>query len=398
MSDKFFVEPSPCIEYEGGLSMTCPAGNTMADRAAVWETTWSEHSYILHQALPQVVCQVCDVLIGVDADMAQDSVTFDLTWGPNMVHGEINQNDVMAYEVYFVNADGIIVDSTPAGSVAKPSGQSENVIASCGCDAIKYSLYFANVPVPTGAEALMVVPKDNNGYTMPVGRVILFDDTYTTGTTIGTSDTATTTTTTVTSVTTRTVTTTVAYTVAVDAEYESQEILPPGVTSSDLMSSAAYKAAKKTGLSVALSVPVSRITITDFTVNETARRLSSDVRELSATVSVTTSFRVQVADADAADDLSSTIAGAADAIKTQTNIAMSAADWSGESVITAAPTVTDVAAPVVTAVSGGHTDTTTTTLLSALPPTINSKASCFAQLSVIVLAFLMATSTTSAQL
>jgi VCBS repeat-containing protein len=111
------------------------------------------------------------------------------------------------------------------------------------------------------------------------------------------------------------------------------------------MSSTVYKAAKATGLSAALSVAVSDITIVGFTVD--ARRLSAAVRELSVTVSVTTSFTVQATDASAAEVFSTTIAGAADAIKIQTNIAMSAADWSGEPVLTAAPTMTGVMAVAV---------------------------------------------------
>lgn len=183
MSNKFYVEPSPCIEYEGSLSMTCPAGNSVVDRAAVWETAapW-EQWYDLHQALPQVVCQVCDVILSTDEDLAENQVTFNLTFGPNMVHGEINQMDVQGYEVYWVDAHDVIIDSTPAGSVAKPDNASENVKSSCGCDVSKYSVSFVSVPVPAGAEGLMVVPKDNNGYTMPVGRVVSFSDTWTTST------------------------------------------------------------------------------------------------------------------------------------------------------------------------------------------------------------------------
>jgi hypothetical protein len=135
--------------------------------------------------------------------------------------------------------------------------------------------------------------------------------------------------------------------VLVSAEYTADETLPSGVSSSDLMLSTVYTAAKATGLSAALSVPVSDITMTGFTVG--ARRLSAAVRQLSDAVSVTTSFTVQVADEGVASDLSTTIVGAADAIKTETDSAMASADWSGESVITAAPTLTtpDVATPVV---------------------------------------------------
>jgi len=192
MSDKFYVEQSPCIEYEGSLSMTCPAGNSVVDRAPLWETAapW-EQWYTLRQALPQVVCQVCDLLIGMDTDMMENSVTFDLTFGPNMVHGEINQVDIQGYEVYWVGADDVIIDGAPVGTVQKPSGESENVRASCGCDALHYKVSFVNVPVPTGAEGLLVAPKDNNGFTMPVGRVASITDSYTTSTSTGTSVTVT---------------------------------------------------------------------------------------------------------------------------------------------------------------------------------------------------------------
>ncbi|CAK0871785.1 unnamed protein product [Prorocentrum cordatum] len=138
-------------------------------------------------------------------------------------------------------------------------------------------------------------------------------------------------------------------TVVVTAEYTSDETLPAGVTSTELMSSTVYKAAKTTGLANALSVPESDITITDFILN--ARRLSEVVRQLSDTVaiSVTTRFSILVADESDASSLATTIQGAAEDIKTHTENAMQQADWSGESVITAAPTMTtpDVSTPNV---------------------------------------------------
>jgi hypothetical protein len=158
--------------------------------------------------------------------------------------------------------------------------------------------------------------------------------------------------------TTSTATSTTAATFVV-AEYTADELLPSGVTASDLMNSTVYKAAKATGLSVALSVPVSDVTITGFTVD--ARRLSAADPDLSVTVSVTTSFTVQVADASVAEVLSTTIAGAAEAIKTQTNIAMSDADWSDESVITAAPTITDVTDVTITTEDSSTEDTSSKT-------------------------------------
>ncbi|CAK0899700.1 unnamed protein product [Prorocentrum cordatum] len=149
---------------------------------------------------------------------------------------------------------------------------------------------------------------------------------------------------------------------AVTADYTAYETIPSGATSSDLMSSIVYKDAKATGLSAALGVSLSNITITGFTVN--ARRLSAVVRQLSAAVSVTTHFTVQAEDESGAEDLSTTIAAAAVAITTHTVIAMTAADWSGESVITSAPTMTasSVGTPTVIVVStddDANDDTTT---------------------------------------
>ncbi|CAK0834100.1 unnamed protein product, partial [Prorocentrum cordatum] len=136
-------------------------------------------------------------------------------------------------------------------------------------------------------------------------------------------------------------------TVLVSAEYTAEETLPSGVTSSDLMSSTVYRSAKTTGLSAALSVPASDILVTGLTV--AARRLSAAGHQLSRTVSVTTRFTVQVADERAAEDLSITVGGVADAIKAETDSAMAAADWSSELVITVAPVMTtpDVAIPIV---------------------------------------------------
>lgn len=152
--------------------------------------------------------------------------------------------------------------------------------------------------------------------------------------------------------------------VEVAAEYTADELLPATVTASDLMSSVAYKNAKKAGLAAALAVPVSDITITGFTLgvddddDEDDRRLPTAVHEFSGTVSVKTTFTVQVDDSSTAAAVSTAISGAstATAIKDETDTAMATADWSSESVITAAPTIAD---PIVTA----------PVMVSALSPT-----------------------------
>lgn len=155
--------------------------------------------------------------------------------------------------------------------------------------------------------------------------------------------------------------------VEIVAEYAANETLPVDVTASDLAASIVYAAAKQTGLAAALSVPTSDITITGFTLG--ARRLEPAVRQLTGTVSVTTSFKVVVADISAGTALSTTIAGASAAIKAETDSAMAAADWSDESVITAAPTMTVpvVATPIVNAVPPASVTTSTATTVLVSP-------------------------------
>ena len=131
----------------------------------------------------------------------------------------------------------------------------------------------------------------------------------------------------------------------VEVEYTSEEALPSGVTATDLMSSTVYKAAKKTGLAAALSVPVSDVTIRGFTI--VVRRLHRS----GTTVSVKTSASVKAADLPSATALSATVAGSSAHIKAQTDSAMAASNWSGQSVISSAPMMTApaVATPVVVA-------------------------------------------------
>jgi len=129
------------------------------------------------------------------------------------------------------------------------------------------------------------------------------------------------------------------------AQYTADETLPSGVTESDLESSTVYRAAKReglvavlSGLGAALSVPEEGIAITGFTLGN--RRLSTAFRKVTGTTSVTTRFKVEVPDRSIATTLATTIEGASAEILAQTNSAMAAADWSGELVITAAPTMT----------------------------------------------------------
>jgi len=115
------------------------------------------------------------------------------------------------------------------------------------------------------------------------------------------------------------------------------------------MSSIPYTTAKQTGLAAGLSVPASDIIITGFALG--ARRLATAARQLTVSVSVTTSFKVVVADITTGNALASTIEGASASIEAHTQSAMNAADWDMESVIIIAPTMAALVAanPIVNA-------------------------------------------------
>lgn len=178
------------------------------------------------------------------------------------------------------------------------------------------------------------------------------NSTVTTTTTTITTTTVTTTTVTTTTVTVTTTTTVPASVVEVTADITGSEVLPTGVTASDLMSSSPYRSAKKTGISTALGVSSGAVSIDAFEITGRLRALSE--RKLSTTaVDVKTSFTVAVADTTAGTAMVTTISNAAESIKNETNTAMAAENWAGESVLTAAPTVSTptVATPTVATVT-----------------------------------------------
>lgn len=127
-------------------------------------------------------------------------------------------------------------------------------------------------------------------------------------------------------------------TVKVQASYEAVEDLPASVTPADLLASTPYMAAKKTGLAAALNVPEADITIDGFSISR--RRLAQKGRAL-ASKTVVTSYSVDVP-ATAAATMQAAVAAPtlAAAIQTQTATAMAAQTWTGEPVLTAAPTLT----------------------------------------------------------
>merc|ERR1711966_39013 len=123
--------------------------------------------------------------------------------------------------------------------------------------------------------------------------------------------------------------------VVVAASYAAVETLPADVTASDLMDSDAYRSAKRDGLVSALNLPSDdAVTITGFVVAKAPAR--KQLRALStASVSVTTEFTVAVPSPKAALVMKASVSKSAAAIKTATDTAMAAQDWSGEAVVPA---------------------------------------------------------------
>jgi hypothetical protein len=140
----------------------------------------------------------------------------------------------------------------------------------------------------------------------------------------------------------------------ISGEYTAVELLPRNVTAEDLMNSAPYVAAKETGLAAALNVTVSDVNITGFTITDHDRRLPAAVRQLSSHVTVTTQFTVIIAGSNSADSLTAAIAAPAFAntAETETNNALAAADWSNQSVLTAAPVMSSIAMGAAAATAG----------------------------------------------
>lgn len=191
--------------------------------------------------------------------------------------------------------------------------------------------------------------------------------------TTSTSTTTTTTTTTTTAAssnsssgnaTTSTTTTTVLTTttqvpsewIQVSASYTAAEMLPLNVTKVDLMASEPYMGAKVTGLAKTLSVTEQSILITDFEVTApSSRRLEEQTtdqrRQLSSgNVDVRTFFKVTTVDNAASLAVVADIVSSAATLKTNIDNAMAATNWTGQTVLTTAPTIAGsitLTAPVV---------------------------------------------------
>jgi len=151
------------------------------------------------------------------------------------------------------------------------------------------------------------------------------------------------------------------------ADFTATEVLPVGVTGAKLMASTAYKNAKIAALADVLKVTKDKVEIVGFTVS-TARQLASDAadRRLAAHLgskAVKTDFKVTAADEVAAAAMKKVFADKAafkTSMKTALDTAFAAADFSGDTVITAKPTVSAVSAvsdPTVTVLAPAATTT-----------------------------------------
>jgi hypothetical protein len=233
-NDKFRVVQSDCVAYEGALDQYCPAGNDQMMRAPVWRTHNSlpnyngyipnyignypygsstpnqghpgygnngyshdgdrqdEPWYSMQQALPQVVCQVCALVGAEDTDQAEGLVTMTVYWGQNAIGNEIDQQPVQSYQLYWVDDNLVLTDSTPIATVQKPNPEQFDQKTHCGCNDREYSAVLDAVQFPGGTTKIMVVPVDVNGFAMPVGKAFDVVDQYTTTTTTATEVTQTT--------------------------------------------------------------------------------------------------------------------------------------------------------------------------------------------------------------
>jgi len=141
------------------------------------------------------------------------------------------------------------------------------------------------------------------------------------------------------------------------ASYESTEDLPASATAADLLASTVYVDAKRTGIAQALSVAVAKVTIDGFTIS--SRRLANKGRRL-ASKTVVTQYTVEVTAATlAAKQTLIESPSIAATIQTETTTAMQAADWSNESVLTAAPAVTVTSSTFVGTVAPAATPSST---------------------------------------
>mmetsp|Transcript_103636 Transcript_103636/g.275722 ORF Transcript_103636/g.275722 Transcript_103636/m.275722 type:complete len:1123 (-) Transcript_103636:108-3476(-) len=160
---------------------------------------------------PKVTCQVCNAVAGTDMNPSMSSWSGDITFGPNMIGGVINETDVLGYRLRLVYASGLRVEESYLLLYNPDTGSSigdslvktgDSVLGSVNsfkgdcCWREKYKVRLMNVALPSAAAYAMIYPYGANHTIASYGvKVELQDISYTTTETVTmTTVTATTTT------------------------------------------------------------------------------------------------------------------------------------------------------------------------------------------------------------
>jgi len=141
------------------FKMTCPADNTNASRAADVEGT-----------LPEVLCKVCSLKVGADTDLRKGFFSGEVTFGPNILSGRVNESVITEYRVVFADSSG-----GPLGDVLTVHKSPEYDAWSC-CKKGAYTVKLTGVKILPNAAFLTVLPVNEIGVVLPVGERARFVD------------------------------------------------------------------------------------------------------------------------------------------------------------------------------------------------------------------------------
>lgn len=161
------ISDSPCIS---GVApeLKCPNLN-LDDRIPTFIPA------IPHEDTPMVQCRVCGLVEGEqDYDGVQGYFTGNLvSFGPNQMHGELNEDHILGYNVYFVNPQHEKLSNVVA-ILPKMEDDMSTASESC-CVADTYTVFVSALEIPyllveePSDLRIMVVPVDENFVEMPVG-------------------------------------------------------------------------------------------------------------------------------------------------------------------------------------------------------------------------------------
>merc|ERR1719410_1779506 len=103
--------------------MSCPEDNTNASREADVEGT-----------LPEVLCKVCSLKVGADTDLRKGFFSGEVTFGPNILSGRVNESVITEYRVVFADSSG-----EPLGEILTVHKSLEYDAWSC-CEGVAYTV------------------------------------------------------------------------------------------------------------------------------------------------------------------------------------------------------------------------------------------------------------------